>query len=84
MTRLSFGLLPAQSAALYCLEQAIFDNPTQASVATIITAIKNFYFDDELFSFPNETELISFFKQIVPLLASRGFSLTKFLRRAMN
>ena len=80
MTRLSFGLLPAQSAALYCLEQTIFDNPTQASVATIITALKNFYVDEGLFSFPNETELIYFFKQIVPLLASRGFPLTKFFR----
>ena len=27
---------------------------------------------------PNEAELILFFKQIVPLLASRGFPLTKF------
>ena len=26
MTRLSFGLLPAQSAALYCLEKTLFDN----------------------------------------------------------
>ena len=78
MTWLSFGLLLAQSAALYCLEQAIFDNPTQASVATIITTLKNFYIDDEIFSFPSETELITFFRQIVPLLAARGFPLTKF------
>ena len=42
MTRLSFGLLPAQSAALYCLEQTIFDNPMQASVTTIVAALKNF------------------------------------------
>ena len=26
MNSLSFALMPAQSAALYCLEQAIFDN----------------------------------------------------------
>ena len=38
MTRLSFGLLPAQGAALYCLEQAIFNNATGPSIATI----KNF------------------------------------------
>ena len=43
-----------------------------------MTALKNFYVDNGLFSFPNETELILFFKQIVPLLASRGFPLTKF------
>ena len=75
---MSFGLLPAQIAALYCLEQAIFDNTTDASSHTIMTALKHFYVDDGLFSFPNETELISFFKQIVPLLASHGFPLTKF------
>ena len=78
MTRLSFGLLPAQSAALYCLEQTIFDNATNASVATIVTALKKIYVDDGLLSFPNTTEIISFFKQIIPLLALRGFPLTKF------
>ena len=78
MTRLSFGLLPAQSATLHCFEQTIFDNVMQASVATIITALKNFYIDDELFNFPNDTELISFFKQIVPMLALRDFPLTSF------
>ena len=31
-----------------------------------------------MMSFSREKELIAFFKQIVPLLASRGFSLTKF------
>ena len=31
MTRLSFGLLPAQRATLFCLEQSIFDNKTNAS-----------------------------------------------------
>ena len=78
MTRLSFGLLPAKSAALYCLEQTIFDNPMQASVTTNVAALKNFYVDDGRFSFPSKPELITFFKQIVPLLASRGFPLTKF------
>ena len=78
MTRLSFGLLPAQSAALYCLEQTLFDNVTNAATSTIMTALKNFYVDDGLFSFPNESDLILFFKEIVPLLASRGFPLTKF------
>ena len=36
MTRLSFGLLQAQSAALYCLEQTLFNNETNASSATIL------------------------------------------------
>ena len=67
-TRLSFGLLPAQSAALYCLEQAIIENATNASANTIVTALNFFYVDGGLFSFPNEAELISFFKQIVPCL----------------
>ena len=78
MTRLSFGLLPAQSAALYCLEQTIFENVTNASTSTLMKALKNLYVDDGLFSFPNETELILFFKQIVPLLAARCFPPTKF------
>ena len=78
MTRLSFGLLPAQSAALYCLEKTLFENATKASSSTILTAFKNFYVDDGLFSFPSESDLILFFKEVVPLLASRGFPLTKF------
>ena len=78
MTRLSFGLLPAQSAALYCLEKAIFDNVTKASMNTIMTALKRFYVDGGLFSFPCETEHISFFEPSLPLLASRCFPLTKF------
>ena len=45
---------------------------------TIKTALKSFYIDDRLFSFASEAELISFYNQIVPLLASRGFPLTKF------
>ena len=76
MTRLSFGLLPAQSAALYCLEKALFDNATDATLSTILTALKSFYVDDGLFSFPSESDLILFFKEIVPLLSSRGFPLT--------
>ena len=67
MTRLSFELLPAQSASLFCLGQAIIENETNALANMIMTALKSFYVDDGLFSFPSETELISFFKQIVPL-----------------
>ena len=62
MTHLSFGLLPAQSAALYCLEQTIFENAMNNLTSTILTALKNLYVDDGLFSFPNEVDLISFFK----------------------
>ena len=47
-------------------------------MSTIITALKSFYIDNGLFSFLSEAELIYFFEQIVPLLASRGFPLTKF------
>ena len=39
LTRLSFGLLPAQSASLYCLEKALFDDATNASIFTINTDI---------------------------------------------
>ena len=68
----------AQTAAFYCLEQATFDNDTDASSNTILTALKNFYVDDGLFSFPNEAEVIYFCTQIVPMLALCGFPLTKF------
>ena len=78
MTRLSFGLLPAQSASLYCLDCTIQDNATNASLVTVLTALKKIGVDDGLFSFASEDELIAFFKEIVPLLASRGFPLTKF------
>ena len=60
------------------MEKALFDNATNATLSTILTALKSFYVDDGLFSFPSESDLILFFKEIVPLLASRGFPLTKF------
>ena len=72
MTRLSFDHMPVQSTALYCLEQAIFDNATSALITANTTALKNFYVNDGLFSFLSETNLVSFFDQVVPLLASRG------------
>ena len=64
MTRLSFGLFPAQSGALFCLEKALLDNEINASQTTIMTALKSFCVDDELFSFASEAELISFYNQI--------------------
>ena len=51
VTRLSFSLLPAQSAALYCLEKTLFDNPTNVSLCMINTALCTFYVDDGLSSF---------------------------------
>ena len=84
MNRLRFGLLPVQSASLFCLEQAIFDNVTNATISTIMTTLKRFYIDDGLFSFPSKAELISFFKQIIPLLVSFGFPLTNFFTTSDN
>ena len=78
MTRLSFGLLQAQRAALYCLEQTLFDNETNASSATILGALQNFYVDNGVFSFASAEELTVFYRQIIPLLASWGILLTKF------
>ena len=78
MTRLSFGLLCAQSAALFCLEKALTDNDTKASIETILMALRSFYVDDGLFSFDNEESLLLFYEEIIPLLNSRGFPLTKF------
>ena len=51
MTHLSFGLLCTQSAALFCLEKAIFENSTGASELTILKALLGFYVDYGLFSF---------------------------------
>ena len=78
MTRVSFGLRCAQSAALFCLEKALTDNDTNASIETILLALRSFYVDDGLFSFDNEESLLLFYDEIIPLLNSRGFPLTKF------
>ena len=78
MTRLSFGLLCAQSSAMFCLEKTLNDNVTGASYETIKNALAGFYVDDGLFSFMSEAELIKFYKEIVPLLKSKGFPHTKF------
>ena len=61
MMRLSFGLLCVQSAALFCLEKALKDNATNASLKTILLALKSFYVDDGLFSFDNEESLLLFY-----------------------
>ena len=78
MTRLSFGLLCAQSAALFCLERAIMDSAICASNETVLKTLISFYVDDGLFSFANVESLITFFKEIGPLLLSHGFPLTKY------
>ena len=78
MTHLSFGLLCAQNSALFCLEKTLFDNATSASDFMIKTALLGFYVDDGLFSFSSEEELLTFYHEIIPLLNSRGFPLTKF------
>ena len=79
MTRWSFGLSPAQSTSLFCLEKMIMDNITKASEKTVNTALGAFYVDDGLVSFSSAEELIVFYKELVPLLASHGFPITKFL-----
>ena len=65
MTRLSFGLLCAQSAALFCLEKALTDNDTNASIETILLALRSFHVDDGLFSFDNEESLLFFYDRII-------------------
>ena len=79
MTCLSFGLLCVQSSALFCLEKTLLDNVTSTSDFTIKTALLGFYVDDRLFSFSSEEELLTFYHEIIPLLNSRGFRLTKFV-----
>ena len=78
MTRLSFGLLCAQSSAMFCLEKTLNNNATGASYETIRNALAGFYVDDGLFSFMSENELIKFYDGIIPLLKSKGFPRTKF------
>ena len=73
MMRLSFGLLCAQSAALFCLDKTLLNNATNASFETIIMALKSFYVDDGLFSSDSEESLLLFYDEIIPLLNSRGF-----------
>ena len=84
MTRLSFGLLCAQSAALFCLEKTLFENATNATDLTVKMVLFGFDMDEELFSFNSEEELLAFYKEIVPLLNSRCFDLTKFFTNNEN
>ena len=77
MTRLSFGLLCTQNAALFCLENSLFENVTCASEATILKTLISFYVDDGLLRFSSEEALIKFFREVVPPLNSCGFPLTK-------
>ena len=59
-------------------EKTLNNNATGASYETIRNALAGFYVDDGLFSFMSESELIKFYDEIVPLLKSKGFPLTKF------
>ena len=78
MTRLSFGLLPVQSAALFSLEQALIDNNDTKVSQNTMTAWKAFTLMTDCLALASEIELITFYNQIVPLLASHGFPFTKF------
>ena len=52
MTRLSYGLLRAQSGSLFCLEKMLDDNETGASDMTVKTAKSGFYVNNSSYSFP--------------------------------
>ena len=84
MTCLSSGLGCAQSTAMFCLESTLLVNATDASYLTTEKELRIFYVDDGLFSFQSDNESITFFKEVVPLLALWGFLLTKFFMNSPN
>ena len=66
MTRLAYGLICSQSEAQFCLQQTVLRNEIEASSLTVGLANSSFY-------------VLTLYSEIVPLLESGGFYLTKFL-----
>ena len=79
MTSQALWVMSSPSNSRVVLKKIAAANRTGSSTATVKTVKNNFYVDDRLKSSSSVTELSTIVDEIRPLLASRGFRLTKFV-----
>ncbi len=73
-----FGAKDSPTCANYAVKRTARDNIDKFDPATIETALRAFYVDDLLKSVPSEEMAIWLSKELISLLKSGGFRLTKF------
>ena len=79
MNVLPFGLTCSPSCAAFALQKAARDNLPGVGDEAVQTVVRNFYVDDLLKSCPSVDVAKDMISELLPLLESGGFVLTKFL-----
>jgi len=74
-----FGAASLPSVAGFALRRTALDNDVDASSETVQAVLKNIYVDDLCVSCAGVQEAMSLIQQLLQLLGSGGFHLTKFL-----
>ena len=74
-----FGAKSSTSCCIYALHRTALDNVEKFSKEVCDTILKNFYIDDMLKSYVNDTEALRQVPELIKLCEEGGFSLTKFV-----
>ena len=79
MTVHVFGAVDSPCCANYALQRAALDQQGKFSEDAILAVKRNFYVDDLLTSKPNPDEATNLAKELIEILATGGFRLTKWM-----
>ena len=74
-----FGKTDSPCCAKWALKSIALDNKTEYSARVIEAILDHFYMNDYLDSFPSLEQAISVIVDVIQLLKTSGFSLTKFV-----
>ena len=84
MTRHIFGATSSPSCASYCLKRTAHDNEDLYPESATRAVLQNFYVDDFLKSTPTVQAAIQLIPQVIAVLNTGSFKLTKFLSNSQE
>ena len=84
MQSMIFGAKSSPCCANYCLKRTAVDNQATIEKQTFKTVLRDFYMDNLLKSLPTEEEATKLALELIDLLSSGGFRLTKFMSNSGN
>ena len=84
MQSMIFGAKSSPCCANYCLKRTAVDNQATIEKQTFKTVLRDFYMDDLLKSLPTEEDATKLALELIDLLSSGGFRLTKIMSNSRN
>ena len=72
------GAANSPCCSCYALNRASIDQKDMFSDLAVQTVLKNFYMDDLIKTVKTETDAVKLIHELISMLQSRGFNLTKF------